>query len=475
MVNSGVGRKTRSGEEPTFLERRQGQDRERAASSLLEPHLGGGLTSKSQALQQRRGAAGGKNHLKRPGPLTSACCILTVQDHAKGKAHAQEWGGSGLGGRGRQSLVLASQGGGGVSAALGIEWTPEAEPGLSEQPSWPPPIPARPRPLQCQGVSCLKPPSSPGYNGCPAPQAGNSETQAENHVQDSKPETQAEYPDPQPSYPGTQTEYLILPAGDTGAGLVGIPVQYQPVSLQPSVPARLLWIPELTLSSDCPPGLEHLNQLDQVQVHQQIELTEVIIHIETNNKYEIKNQLGQRIYFAAEDTDCCTRYYCGGFRPFTMRILDLIGREVITLERPLRFNWCCIPCCLQEIEIHAPPGIPIGYVTEIRHPFLPKFRIQNENRKDILRIIGPCCMCSCFGDVDFEINSLDGKNVLGKISKQFTGIVREICTNYSNFGIQFPSDVDVKTKAVVLGACFLIDFMFYENTGCTKLLTLGLW
>ena len=45
--------------------------------------------------------------------------------------------------------------------------------------------------------------------------------------------------------------------------------------------------------------------------------------------------------------------------------------------------------------------------------------------------------------------------MVGKISKQFTGIVREICTNYSNFGIQFPADVDVKMKAVMLGACFL--------------------
>ncbi|XP_061048753.1 phospholipid scramblase 2-like [Eubalaena glacialis] len=305
-------------------------------------------------------------------------------------------------------------------------------------------------------------PASPGHTGCPAPQASN-------------PEIQAEYRGPQPGYTGTQTDYLVLPVGDIGAGLVGIPIQYQPVSLQTSVPARLLWIPELTPSSDSPPGLEYLNQLDQILIHQQVELTEVIIHIETNNKYEIKNRLGQKIYFAAEDTDCCTRYCFGGFRPFTMRILDLIGREVITLERPLRFNWCCIPCCLQEIEIHAPPGIPIGYVTQIRHPFLPKFRIQNENRKDILRIIGPCCMYSYCGDVDFEIKSLDGKKVVGKISKQFTGIVREICTNYSNFGIQFPADVDVKTKAVMLGACFLIDFMYYENTGCTKFLTVGLW
>ena len=29
---------------------------------------------------------------------------------------------------------------------------------------------------------------------------------------------------------------------------------------------------------------------------------------ETNNKYEVKNTLGQKVYFAVEDNDCCTRY-----------------------------------------------------------------------------------------------------------------------------------------------------------------------
>ncbi|XP_070322718.1 phospholipid scramblase 2-like isoform X1 [Odocoileus virginianus] len=314
--------------------------------------------------------------------------------------------------------------------------------------------------------------TSPEHSGCPTLQAGNSETHAENHVQDSNPETQAEYPSPQPAYPETQIGYLVVQAGKTGCGLVDIPVQYQQVSLQPNIPAKPLYIIKLVPSPDCPPGLQYLSQVNQILIHQQIELTEVIVHIKTNNKYEIKNSLGQKIYFAVEDTDCCTRYSCGASRPFTMRILDLLGREVITLERPLRLNCFCIPCCLQEIEIDAPPGVPIGYVTQIRHPFLPKFRIQNEDRKDVLKIIGPCCMCSCCGDTDFEIKSLDGKNVVGKISKQFTGIVREIFTSYSNFDIQFSSDIDVKMKAVILGACFLIDFMFYEKKRCAKFLAL---
>lgn len=50
--------------------------------------------------------------------------------------------------------------------------------------------------------------------------------------------------------------------------------------------------------------------------------------------------------------------------------------------------------------------------------------------------------------------------MVGKISKQFTRIMREIFTHYSSFGIQFPADIDVKMKAVILGMCFLLVSLF---------------
>ncbi|NWW42025.1 PLS1 scramblase, partial [Panurus biarmicus] len=75
-------------------------------------------------------------------------------------------------------------------------------------------------------------------------------------------------------------------------------------------------------------------QIDQILIHQQLELLEILTGFETNNRYELKNALGQRVYFAAEDTDCLTRNCCGPSRPFTIRIIDNLGHEVITLRRP---------------------------------------------------------------------------------------------------------------------------------------------
>ncbi|OXB63998.1 hypothetical protein ASZ78_014762 [Callipepla squamata] len=120
---------------------------------------------------------------------------------------------------------------------------------------------------------------------------------------------------------------------------------------------------------------------------------------------------------------------------------------------------------LTQIEVQAPPGTPVGYVVQNWHPCLPKFTIQDEKRMDVLKISGPCVVCSCCEDVNFEVKSLDEVSNVGRISKQWSGFLKEAFTDTDNFGVSFPMDLDVRMKAVMLGACFLIDFMFFESIG----------
>lgn len=61
-----------------------------------------------------------------------------------------------------------------------------------------------------------------------------------------------------------------------------------------------------------------------------------------------------------------------------------------------------------------------------------------------------------------QIVTMNGDEV-GKISKQWSGLAREMFTDADFFGISFPMDLDVRMKAVMLGACFLIDAMFFEK------------
>lgn len=59
-------------------------------------------------------------------------------------------------------------------------------------------------------------------------------------------------------------------------------------------------------------------------------------------------------------------------------------------------------------------------------------------------------------DVSLQVKTRDESRGVGRISKQWSGLLKEVFTDTDNFGIQFPMDLDVKVKAVLLGACFLI-------------------
>lgn len=231
-----------------------------------------------------------------------------------------------------------------------------------------------------------------------------------------------------------------------------------------SKPPPVQWMnAPATKIPNCPPGLEYLTQIDQLLVHQQIEMLEAFTGFETVNKYAVKNSMGQQIYFAAEDTDCCTRMCCGPCRAFQMKIMDNTGNEVMHVHRPLRCDSCWCPCCLQKLEVSAPPGNLIGTVEQEWSVLFPRYRICNVSGDTMLRVRGPLCTWSCCGDVEFQITSADKEHQVGRLTKQWTGLVKETFTDADNFGVTFPLDLDVNVKACLLALTFLIDFMFFEK------------
>jgi len=208
-------------------------------------------------------------------------------------------------------------------------------------------------------------------------------------------------------------------------------------------------------------GLEYLAMVDQLIIKQNVEL-EVLLSQGLRPKTSIKvlNSQGQVVFTAVEDTGCFAMECCCCTRPFEMNILDNVGQEVLHLVRPLRCQHCCFPCCLQELEVHSPPGTIIGSVEQQWSIFYPKFIIKDDRGNPVMKINGPFCACECCSDLDFIVTSATDGSEVGKISKQWSGLDKEIFTDADNFGINFPMDLDVKVKATLLGAAFLIDFIY---------------
>ncbi|KAM3616692.1 uncharacterized protein V6R79_021815 [Siganus canaliculatus] len=221
-------------------------------------------------------------------------------------------------------------------------------------------------------------------------------------------------------------------------------------------PAPML-MPMPDRPAGCPHGLEYLTQIDQILVHQK---AEAIFGWKKNNVYFVKNSLGQQVFEAKEENDFSTRQLMGSSRPFTIHLHDNSAREVLTVIR--NFNCTCCQS-FQALEVQSPPGNPIGYVEQNWHPFRAKFTILDSMRTPVLKIEGPSLACICMSDVIFDVMSLDGSTVVGEIRKEWRGLMEESFSTANHFGMSFPMDLDVKIKAVMIGACFLIDFIFFES------------
>eukprot|EP00057_Strongylocentrotus_purpuratus_P028706 XP_011683180.1 PREDICTED: phospholipid scramblase 2 isoform X2 [Strongylocentrotus purpuratus] len=244
------------------------------------------------------------------------------------------------------------------------------------------------------------------------------------------------------------------------------------VGQQPGMPMPVQLMPAPQAIPGCPPGLEYMVQLEQLLVHQQIELAEMITNINFENKYMIKNSMGQQVYFAREHSDACMRICCGPARGFDMTITDNMGQEVIKITRIFKLCAGCCWCsqgtnyCSFFIEVESPPGTTIGYIRQSRSFASPHFDVTDANDQTQLKIRGHWCRCQticCTADIEFKIFTNDLKTQVGKVSKQWGGWLRENYTQADNFGVEFPADLDVKTKALLLASTFLIDFMFFEN------------
>ncbi|XP_071945547.1 phospholipid scramblase 2-like [Antedon mediterranea] len=270
------------------------------------------------------------------------------------------------------------------------------------------------------------------------------------------------HPQPGYGYGPAQPGYAAPPPGYQGQpGVVGV----QPGAV--SAP----WMAKPETVPGCPPGLEYLTQVDQVLVHQVVELLEAFTNWETPNRYQIKNSLGQQVYYAFEESDVCQRQCCGPSRGFIMHIVDNTNQEVMRVSREFKCCagccWCAdSDCCGLEVVVEAPVGQVIGYVRQRGSFWKASYDIMNAEKETVLTILGPCCICQgicCTWDQEFKVFSTNGIDEIGKVSKQWSGLVKEMYTNADNFGVEFAMDLDVKVKATLVGAVFLIDFMFFEQ------------
>lgn len=200
-------------------------------------------------------------------------------------------------------------------------------------------------------------------------------------------------------------------------------------------------------------------------VKQKVELLEAIVGWETPNKYTIKDQFGNKVFYAGEETQCLSRNILGKCRPFTVVIKDIRGMDVLRIDRGLDCACCCALFCADSLTVSTANGQKLGSVCEKFNIFSPVFSIKDAGGNTRLKIEGPMCpLTVCGGSVVFKLLTPDGVTI-GAVSKEYGGLVRELFTDADQFNITFPPDLEPSIKAVCLGALFLIDYQYFEASG----------
>jgi uncharacterized protein YxjI len=198
--------------------------------------------------------------------------------------------------------------------------------------------------------------------------------------------------------------------------------------------------------------MEHLALLNALIISQRKEWGEILTGFEQKNKYVVMDASGRELYAAVEEGgSLLLRWFLKALRPFEINVYTFDRRPVLRLKRPFRFYF-------HELEIMDPNGRKLGTIQR-RFSLLRRiYSVLDTAGKEIFQLFGPI-----LHPWTFEIRK--NENEFGKITKKWSGLLKEGFSDADNFGVTFPATWDVSVKSLFLGAVFLIDFVHFENRG----------
>ena len=188
-------------------------------------------------------------------------------------------------------------------------------------------------------------------------------------------------------------------------------------------------------------------------VQQTKEWGEILLGFETRNRFEIRDEDGTTIGYAAEEGGgfgtVLLRNLFGRWRAAKVHIYDTGGKELGRGEKSFRFYF-------HRMEVYD-GGQKIGAVQR-RFSILHRiFTIEDAAGREILTIKSPFLRIWTFKLL------AEGKEV-GRISKRWGGLLKEVFTDADLFGVEFTHrEIPMELKKLLLVAVFLVDFVCFEG------------
>lgn len=195
-----------------------------------------------------------------------------------------------------------------------------------------------------------------------------------------------------------------------------------------------------------------LGEHKRIMIKQKKEWGEILLGFEARNRYALLDESGQELGFAAEQgggiARTIGRLFLGAARKCTLHLFDDTGEKVGRGDKPFRWFFYEMSCYDGDEYV--------GCVKRRWRIFGRRFTIYDASDTEVLTIDSPFLKIWTF-------KILSGAKEVGRITKKWSGALKEMFTDADTFGVEFRSDMHPDAKKLLLIATFLIDFTCFEN------------
>ncbi|OFZ17527.1 MAG: hypothetical protein A2X86_03445 [Bdellovibrionales bacterium GWA2_49_15] len=178
------------------------------------------------------------------------------------------------------------------------------------------------------------------------------------------------------------------------------------------------------------------------------------VGFETRNKYQIQDDKGIDLGFAAEQQKgllgLILRQLLGHWRTFDIYIYDQARQNVLIAHHPFRFFF-------QRLEIRTKEGNPLGAIQQRFAFFHKRFDVENAKGQVLLEVASPIWKIWTF-----QFRKKDRQ--VAQVTKKWSGLLAEALTDKDNFLVEFQdAGLTAEERVLVLSAALFIDLQYFER------------
>ncbi len=178
------------------------------------------------------------------------------------------------------------------------------------------------------------------------------------------------------------------------------------------------------------------------------------IGFETRNKYQVTDEQGNAVAFAAEQSKgfwgFIMRQFLGHWRTFELHFFNPARKKTMIARQPFRFLF-------QRLEVYDTAGRQLGAIQQRFAILTKRFDVQNSKGLVIMEVASPLFKIWTFPFMH------QGKQV-ACIQKKWGGLLAETFTDKDTFHVDY-SDPSLSNdeRQLVLAASLFVDLRYFEK------------